>query len=181
MSCCVRAVGAPTLDNGPLGSKVTRALFLTEAAVMISAPWLHHSTGETPGGQMEAVRLPAEKCHISPAGGRHKVKLHRGAPPTLKALPTDRPRSGCPPRSAPPFGQKGFALVHKVREAWEGRNCELLLHQQCAGLVKVDAACFLVRPPTHNHRCFEVLAGLPVKGGTGTAKALGKKGAFFQA
>ena len=35
--------------------------FLTEAAVMISAPWLHHSTGETPGGLMEnctAVRLP---------------------------------------------------------------------------------------------------------------------------
>ena len=70
--------------------------------------------------------------------------------------------------------------MHKVREAWEGRNCQLLLHQQCAGLVKVDAACFLVRPPTHNHRCFEVLAGLPVKGGTATAKAVGKEGAFFQ-
>ena len=66
------------------------------------------------------------------------MKLHHGAPPTLKALPTDRPRSGCPPRSALPFGQKGFALVHKVREAWEGRNCQLLLHQQCASLVKVD-------------------------------------------
>ena len=48
-----------------LGSKVTRALCLTEAAVMISAPWLHHSTGETPGGLMEAVRLSAEKSALS--------------------------------------------------------------------------------------------------------------------
>ena len=109
------------------------------------------------------------------------MKLHRGAPPTLKALPTDRPRSGCLPRSAPPLRQKGFAQLHKVREAWEGRNCKLLLHQQCAGLIKVDAACFLVRPPTHKHRCFKVLAGLPVERGTSPAKAVGKEDAFFQA
>ena len=49
-------------DNGPLWAQKSREhSFLTEAAVMISAPWLHHSTGETPGGLMEAVRLPAEK------------------------------------------------------------------------------------------------------------------------
>ena len=33
----------------------------SEAAVMISAPWLHHSTSETPGGLIEASWLPAKK------------------------------------------------------------------------------------------------------------------------
>ena len=55
-----------THDNGPLGSEVTRALFfLTEAAVMLSAPWLHHSTGETPGDLMKASCLPVDKVPFS--------------------------------------------------------------------------------------------------------------------
>ena len=58
-----------------------------------------------------------KRCHISPAGGRHSVNLHRGAPSISKALPTDRPRSSCHPRSALPSGQEGFALLQVSRRS----------------------------------------------------------------
>ena len=61
------------------------------------------------------------------------MKLHLGA------LQVPKLRSGCLPRAGLPLLKQELALLDKQREAWEGRNKELL-HQQCAGFVLVNAA-----------------------------------------
>ena len=124
----------------------TRALFLAEAAVMISAPWLDHSTGETPGGLAEAVCLPAQKVPFLTRGWTAHSETAPRCASHSKSAPHRQAAERLPPALSATLWTKGLGTGAQSEGGVGGTKLPVV-------------AAPAVREP-HQGRC-DMFSGLP--------------------